>query len=210
MSEFLNICVFASGRGSNFRAILDSIKNGKIVNARIVLVISNNSNAGALQIANENNIPAFHISRIQFASDDEYNEAIIKKLESHRVNFIVLAGYMKKIDPKIIRKFKNRIINIHPALLPRYGGQGMYGMNVHEAVIAARDKESGATVHIVDEEYDHGPIILQKKINIDQNDTPESLAKKVLEIEHQIYPQAVCLFAKGKVLIKNGKVTILK
>ena len=210
MPEFLNIGVFASGRGSNFRAILESIRSGKIQNARITLVISNNSDAGALKTARENNIPALHISRMQFASDDDYANAILKVLEKHNVNFIALAGYMKKIDPRIIRKFKNRILNIHPALLPKYGGNGMYGIHVHEAVIASHDPVSGATVHVVDEEYDHGSIVLQKKVSVDPADTAESLAKKVLVIEHQIYPEVIRLFAEGKVIFKNGKTEILK
>jgi phosphoribosylglycinamide formyltransferase-1 len=210
MPEFLNICVFASGKGSNFRAILDSINSGKIKNARIVLVISNNSSAGAMQTARENNIPALHISRKQFASDDEFTNAIFGKLQSHDVNFIALAGDMKKIDSHIVKKYKNRIVNIHPALLPKYGGEGMYGMHVHEAVITSHDKESGATVHVVDDEYDHGSVILQKKVRIDPADTAETLAEKVLVIEHQIYPEVIRLFAEGKVTFKNGKAEIIK
>jgi phosphoribosylglycinamide formyltransferase-1 len=210
MPEFLNIGVFASGRGSNFRAILESIKSGKIQNAQITIIISNNSGAGALQIARENNIPALHISRMQFTSDDDYANAILDALERYNVNFIALAGYMKKIDPRIIRKYKNRILNIHPALLPKYGGDGMYGIHVHEAVIASRDPVSGATVHMVDEEYDHGSIVLQKKVFVDPADTAESLAKKVLAVEHQIYPEVIRLFAEGKVIFKNGKTEILR
>jgi phosphoribosylglycinamide formyltransferase-1 len=208
MPEFLNIGIFASGRGSNFRAILESIKAGKTKNARITLVISNNSGAGALQTARENSIPALHISRMQFTSDDDYTKALFNALEDHEVNFIVLAGYMKKIDPCIVRKFKNRILNIHPALLPKYGGDGMFGRHVHEAVIASHDPVSGATVHIVDEEYDHGSIVLQKKVPVGPADTAESLAEKVLAIEHQLYPEAIRLFAEGKVTFKNGKTEI--
>ncbi len=208
MPEFLNIGVFASGRGSNFCAILESIKAGKIRDARITLVISNNSGAGALQTARENNIPALHISRMQFTYDDDFTKALLNTLEDHEVNFVVLAGYMKKIDPCIVRKFKNRILNIHPALLPKYGGDGMFGMHVHEAVIASHDPVSGATVHIVDEEYDHGSIVLQKKVPVDPDDTAESLAEKVLAIEHQLYPEAIRLFAEGKFTFKNGKTVI--
>ena len=210
MPEFLNIGVFASGRGSNFRAILESIKSGKIRNARISVVISNNSLAGALQNARDNSIPAFHISRMQFNSEDDYTNAILNRLEEYKVNFIALAGYMKKIDNRIVRKFKNRMINIHPALLPKFGGEGMYGMHVHEAVIAAHETESGATVHLVDEEYDHGSVILQKKIDVAPEDTAESLAKKVLTVEHQVYPEVIRLFSEGKVVFKNGKTEILK
>lgn len=210
MPEFLNIAIFASGKGSNFIAILEAIRTGKIKNARISLVISNNSGAGALQAARSNDIPALHMSRIQFTSDDDYTEGLIKALEDHHINFIALAGYMKMIDPKIIRKYRNRILNIHPALLPKYGGAGMFGIHVHEAVISAHDSVSGATVHIVDEEYDHGPIVLQKMIPVEPDDTAESLAGKVLVIEHQIYPEAIRLIAEGKAIISNSKVEILK
>jgi len=210
MPEILNISVFASGRGSNFRAILESIKSGRIKNARIVLVISNNSQAGALQTARENGIPALHISRMQFPSDDDLTTSIIDALEKHHANFIALAGYMKMIDPRIIGKFRNRIVNIHPALLPKHGGAGMYGIHVHEAVIAAGERESGASVHVVDEEYDHGSVVLQKKVSVDPGDTAESLAEKVLKVEHEIYPEAIRLFAEGKVVLKNGKIEVLK
>lgn len=201
LNQCLNIAVFASGKGSNFRAILDAIKAGKIQNAQIVLVISNNSDAGALVTACENNIPTLHISRKQFNSDEDFNDALLARLSAYNVNFIVLAGYMKKIDARIVRVFKNRMINIHPALLPKYGGNGMYGMNVHEAVIVNKERFSGATVHIVDEEYDHGQIILQKTVQVEENDTPETLATRVLQIEHEIYPEAIRLFSEGKVKI---------
>jgi len=201
----LNIAVFASGKGSNFKAILDAINSGQIRNARVAVVISNNSGAGALVIGREYGIPALHMSRIKFESDESFATGIQSVLSSYKVNFIVLAGYMKKIDPSIIRAYKNKILNIHPALLPKFGGQGMYGLRVHEAVLGAREKESGATVHLVDEEYDRGPIVLQKRIRIDNGDTPESLAAKVLEIEHEIYPEAIRLFAEGNIRIDNHK-----
>ncbi|MDI6802999.1 MAG: phosphoribosylglycinamide formyltransferase [Bacteroidota bacterium] len=203
LNTYLNIAVFASGKGSNFRAILDAIKAGKIQNAQIVLVVSNNSDAGALATARENNIPTLHISRKQFTSDEDFNDVLLAKLSEYNVNFIALAGYMKKIDARIVRAFQNRMINIHPALLPKYGGSGMYGMHVHEAVIANKDKYSGATVHIVDEEYDHGSVVLQKTVPVEENDTPETLAARVLQIEHEIYPEAIRLFSEGKVDISN-------
>lgn len=208
MFECLNIAVFASGKGSNFRAILEAIKTGKIRNTCITLVISNNSDAGALTTARENNIHTLHINRKQFTSDEDFNKTLLLKLYEYNVNFIVLAGYMKKIDTSIVRAFKNRMLNIHPALLPKYGGDGMYGIHVHEAVIANKDKISGATVHIVDEEYDHGPIVLQKTVQIAKNDTPETLAEKVLKIEHEIYPKVIRLFADGKIQIDGQKVFI--
>ena len=210
MSEKLNIAVLASGKGSNFLAILSAIRNGSIRNAVVTVVISNNSDAGALAIAREQGIPALHISRKQFAADVVFNEAVLSTLEEYRVNFIVLAGYMKKIDPSIIRQFKDRIVNIHPALLPAFGGSGMYGMHVHEAVIAQKASISGATVHIVDEEYDHGPIVLQKTLPVAPGDTPDTLAEKVRKIEHELYPEAIRLIAEGKIKINDRHVTIIE
>ncbi len=205
MSAGLNIAVFASGRGSNFKAIIDAIKHGSIRNAKVVVVISNNSDAGALQIARENGIPGVHLSRKHFSSDESFTTALLQTLRAHRTNLIVLAGYMKKIDPAVIRAFRSRIINIHPALLPAFGGTGMYGMRVHEAVIERKAAVSGATVHVVDEEYDHGQILLQKTVAVDPADTPESLAAKVLKIEHDIYPQAIRLIAEGQITLDGDQ-----
>ena len=197
MPARLNIAVFASGKGSNFKAILEAINSGSLPNSHIVLVISNNAEAGALVTAREQGIPAMHVSRSQFGSDDEFNIALLALLHHHGANFIVLAGYLKLVDKRIIQTFRGRIVNIHPALLPAFGGRGMYGMKVHEAVIKAGVPKSGATVHIVDEEYDRGPIVLQKEVQVAEGETPESLAAKVLEIEHQLYPEALRLFAEG-------------
>jgi phosphoribosylglycinamide formyltransferase-1 len=208
LAEQLKIAVFASGKGSNLESILSSIESSMIKNADIVCVISNNSNSGALDIAKQKNLPAVHISRLQYLSDEEFNVALIKKLDEFTANFIVLAGYMKILSPTIIRKYKNRIINIHPALHPKFGGKGMYGIHVHEAVIASGDKVSGATVHFVDEEYDHGSTIMQETVNVDASETPETLAAKVLKIEHKIYPEVVRLFSAGKIHNQDGKVVI--
>ena len=171
--------------------------------------MSNNSDARSLAIAREHNILALHLSRKQFDSDEAFNKALLMELDLHGVNFIVLAGYMKKLDPLVIQRYKNRIVNIHPALLPAFGGEGMYGMHVHEAVVASKAKFSGATVHIVDEEYDRGPIVLQKSVEVVNNETPESLAEKVRAIEHEIYPTAIRLFAEGKVMVNGQRVTIV-
>ena len=210
VSEPLNIAVFASGKGSNFQAILEAIEYGKISHTKIVAVFSNNSDAGALAIAREHHIPAIHLSRKQFESDETFNRSLLETLVNHNANFIVLAGYVKKIDSSIIKKYRNRILNIHPALLPAFGGAGMYGIHVHEAVLAQKSAVTGATVHVVDEEYDRGPIVLQKKIEVKEGDTPETLAARVLELEHQLYPEAIRLFAEGKVKIDGQHVTILK
>lgn len=203
----MNIAVFASGRGSNLMAILNAIKEGKL-NAKISLVISNNSNAGALEIAKANGIDALHISRKQFSSDEEYVQKILNELKSRNVELIVLAGYMKKIPSEIIKEYPNKILNIHPALLPSFGGKGMYGLNVHKAVIESGVKITGVTVHIVDEEYDHGPIVMQRAVEVRDDDTPETLAERVLKVEHEIYPQAIKLFVEGKIKISGRKVII--
>jgi phosphoribosylglycinamide formyltransferase-1 len=191
--------VFGSGHGSNFRAILGEIQRGRIPNTAIRVVVSNNSAAGILEIARANGIPTEHISEKKFSSEREFIEHLLAILHKYNVNFIVLAGYMKQVPRRVISEFRNRIINIHPALLPKFGGKGMYGMHVHNAVIAASEKESGATVHWVDEEYDHGAIVLQKKIAVAPTETAESLAAKVLTVEHDIYPEALRMLAEGKI-----------
>ena len=205
--DMLNIAVLGSGRGSNFQAILTAIQQGRIPNARIALVISNNSGAGILEIARNSSLPAVHLSHRQFPTEDEFVDALLSLLSAHGVNFIVLAGYMKRIHPRVINAYRHRIINIHPALLPRHGGPGMYGHFVHEAVIAAGDRLSGATVHFVDEEYDHGSIVLQKTVSVAPEDTPETLAAKILEIEHEIYPEAIRRLATVDVR-KSSETTI--
>ena len=205
----LSIAVFASGRGSNFQALAEAISR-KNIDARIVVVISNNSEAGAIALARSLQIPALHLSQKQFPSQEAFTSEVLASLDSHGADFIVLAGYMKKLDARIIRRFRNRIINVHPALLPAFGGQGMYGHHVHEAVVAQHARRSGATVHLVDEEFDHGPIVLQESIPVEENDTPESLAEKVLVIEHRILPRAVELFAGNKIRIDNGVVSFVE
>jgi phosphoribosylglycinamide formyltransferase-1 len=200
----LNIAIFASGQGSNFQAIYDAIERGKIPVARIVVVISNNSNAGALERARRLGLPAVHLSRPQFASDEIFAQAILATLRSHQANFIALAGYMKKLDPAVLHEYANRVVNIHPALLPAFGGKGMYGMRVHEAVIASGAKRSGATVHIVTDEYDRGSILAQGTTTIEAGETAETLAAKVLKIEHQIYPEAIRRMAEGSLALDDG------
>ena len=208
MTGTLNIAVLASGRGSNLKAILDAVRSGTIRRARVSLVISNNPDAGALQIARVNGIASLHLSRQQFESDEAFNTALLSALTRHGVNFIALAGYLKKIHSSIIQAYRNRIINVHPALLPAFGGPGMYGKFVHEAVIKSGAAISGATVHVVDEQYDHGAIILQKSVPVAPDDTPETLAARVSAIEHEIYPEAIRLFAEGKVKIEEQHVEI--
>lgn len=194
----LNIAVFASGRGSNFDALYAAIAERKM-DARIVALISNNSGAGALEKGRSLGIPAYHISRKQFGDDAAFAHHLLDVLRSHATSLIVLAGYMKRIDAVIIREYHRRIINIHPALLPKFGGAGMFGMHVHEAVIAAGEKESGATVHHVTEEYDEGTIIAQERVPVLPGDTPEVLAQRVLAAEHRLLPSVVEQFANASV-----------
>ena len=187
----LNIAVFGSGAGTNFRVILTAIQQGTIPGARISLVVSNNSGAGILGIARANALPAIHLSQKQFPDERSFADALLSTLRDHSVNLVALAGYMKRVPPVVVAAYRNRIVNIHPALLPRFGGPGMYGIRVHEAVLASGDKMSGATVHYVDEEYDHGTVVLQRKVPVLPGDTPESLAARVLAAEHALYPAAI-------------------
>jgi phosphoribosylglycinamide formyltransferase-1 len=186
----LNIAVFASGRGSNFRALFDSLQKESI-ETRICLLISNNSDAGAMEFARSVGIRTLHLSQKKFSSQAKFTTAMLGALHENNIDLIVLAGYMKKIDPEIVAAYRGRIINIHPALLPEFGGPGMYGRHVHEAVLRAGKKYSGVTVHYVDEDFDHGSIIIQARIPVLENDTPESLAERVLKVEHKLLPMAV-------------------
>jgi phosphoribosylglycinamide formyltransferase-1 len=191
----LHLAVLGSGRGSNFQAILHAIEEGRLPSMRVCLAISNNSDAGILSLARLAGIPALHMSQKQFPTEDAFTDALLLALRQHGADLIALAGYMKRVPSRIVREYRARILNIHPALLPKFGGQGMYGHHVHEAVIAAGDRESGATVHLVDDEYDHGPIVLQRTVPVSPDETPETLAAKVLEVEHALYPEAIRQYA---------------
>lgn len=177
-STLYQLAIFASGTGSNAEKMIDYFKRSQ--NISIALLVSNNHEAGVLLIAKKNNIPILIIEREKFFKGDAY----IPELQQHNINFIVLAGFLWKIPVKMIHAFPNAIINIHPALLPAYGGKGMYGRHVHESVIAHHEKHSGITIHYVDEIYDHGKIIFQEKCSVDKNETPESLASKIHQLEH--------------------------
>lgn len=194
----LDLGVFASGRGSNFQAILDAIDQGRL-QARPRLLISNNPESGALLIAKKYAVPAAVVSRSDFIERDDFVHEMQKQLETHRVDFIALAGYMKKIPPEIIGMYRRRIVNIHPALLPSFGGQGMYGSRVHQAVLEAGCKVTGVSVHLVDEEYDRGPIIAQRCVPVEPADTVESLSARTLKMEHALYPEVLQWFAEGRV-----------
>lgn len=203
----LNLAVFASGQGTNCAAIHQAITENKL-KAKIALIVSNQADAGVLDFAKKNTIPYCHISSENFSSKDKFYEELFLELDTYKVEFIVLAGYMKKIGTPIIRKYPNKILNIHPALLPSFGGKGMYGLHVHEAVINYGAKISGITIHLVDEEYDHGAIVMQKCVEVFSNDTAGSLGKRIQQMEYDTYWQAIQLFAENRVVINNRKIII--
>jgi len=204
----LRLVAFASGRGSNVAAIAQHIRNGEL-NAVIAAVISNNSTSGVLEFAREQGIQAFHISQKQFDGDEDFEDHILKVLADLEADLVILAGYMKKMPKRIIQTFQNRMLNIHPALLPSFGGKGMYGHYVHEAVLNYGCKVSGVTVHLVDAGYDTGAPILQRCVPVKEDDTPETLAARVLKVEHSIYSEAIQLFATNRVRIKGRHIKIL-
>ena len=190
----------ASHGGSNMQAIIDACNNGKL-DAKPCCVISNNSDSLALQRAIKEGIPNYHVSSVKYPNPIELDRAIADRFTENGVDTIVLAGYMKKLGSSVIQKFKGRILNIHPALLPKYGGKGMYGNFVHEAVIKAGEKFSGPTVHLVDEFYDKGRILGQKKVPVLPNDTIETLSARVLEQEHLLFPEVLQKIALGEIVI---------
>lgn len=205
----LKIGVLVSGGGTNLQAIIDALKAGIITNASIEIVISNNPNAYALERAKNNGINAECISPKNFESREEFNDALINRLDECNLDLIVLAGCMVVLPAKLIEKYRNKIINIHPALIPAFCGKGFYGLHVHEEVLKRGVKLTGATVHFVDEGTDTGPIILQKAVEVKNDDTPEILQRRVMEeAEWKIMPEAINLIANGKVSIKDNKVVI--
>lgn len=203
----LKLGVLVSGSGTNLQAIIDSIKTGKL-NASIEIVISSREDAYALKRARDNNIESVAICPERYLSKMEYEEAMIKKLKEAKVELVVLAGYIKVLSPHFVRAFAGRIINIHPSLIPAFCGKGYYGLRVHKAVLEYGVKVTGATVHFVDEGTDTGPIILQKAVEVKDDDTPEILAKRVLEVEHELLPEAIRLFAEKKLEVVGRRVFI--
>jgi formyltetrahydrofolate-dependent phosphoribosylglycinamide formyltransferase len=201
------LAVFASGRGSNFRAILEQVHTG-FIPAGVVLCITNNPNAGAIDIARGDDIPVKIIIPKNFPDATAYNDAILKEVLEAKVDYIILAGYLKLIGRQIIDAYPDRIINIHPALLPSFGGKGMYGHHVHEAVFASGARVSGVTVHLVNNEYDAGPIVLQTAVSIDDVRSPDEIADRVLAVEHKIYSEAVKLLVEERLQILGKRVFI--
>ena len=207
----LRVVVMVSGGGTNLQAIIDSVKDGTITNTQIVGVISNNKNAYALKRAEENDIPSMCVSPKDFETRDIFNEKLLEAVGSFKPDLVVLAGFLVVIPPEMIRKYENRMINIHPSLIPSFCGKGYYGLKVHEAALARGVKVVGATVHFVDEGTDTGPIILQKAVEVQQGDTPEVLQRRVMEqAEWKILPRAIDLIANGKVQVADHKTTILQ
>jgi phosphoribosylglycinamide formyltransferase 1 len=194
----INIAVFASHGGSDMQALVDGCKSGEI-DGKVSVVISNNSDACALQRANNEGIDNYCINSKLYPQAEELDKILLQILEGHDVGLIFLAGYLKKIGSPILHQYANRIFNIHPALLQKYGGRGMYGMNVHKAVIEAKEKISGITIHRVNGEYDAGEIIAQTEVIVDENDTPEILAENILEREHTFLVDVISKIVNGQI-----------
>ncbi len=203
------IAVLVSGGGTNLQAIIDAVESGAITNAQISVVISNNRNAYALERARAHGIPAVCISPRDYENRDLFNEDFLRQLNSYGVDLVVLAGFLVVIPEPMIKQYKNRIINVHPSLIPSFCGTGFYGLKVHEAALARGVKVTGATVHFVDEGTDTGPIILQKAVEVQPDDTPEVLQRRVMEqAEWKILPEAIRLIVNDRVSVMDGKVCI--
>ncbi|MEE8405365.1 MAG: phosphoribosylglycinamide formyltransferase [candidate division Zixibacteria bacterium] len=193
----IRIAVFISGGGTNLQALIDASKTGKL-SAEISLVVSSNSKAFGSTRAENAEISTFVFKEKKYESKSEASQALLEKLKESKIDYIALAGYLRLLSPQLVSAYNGKIINMHPALLPKYGGQGMYGLHVHEAVLASGDKESGVTFHIVDEVYDQGRIVEQFNLPVLENDTPESLQERVLKKEHEEYPKILGKFIRGE------------
>ena len=201
----LRIGVLVSGGGTNLQAIIDSVENGTITNTEIAVVISNNAGAYALERAKNHGIAAECISPKSYETRELFNEALLERIDSYNLDLIVLAGFLVNIPAAMVQKYPNRIVNIHPSLIPSFCGKGFYGLKVHEGVLARGNKVTGATVHFVDEGTDTGPIILQKAVCVEDNDTPEILQRRVMEqAEWHILPEAINLIANDKITVVDG------
>ena len=196
----------ASGGGSNFQAILNHIQDGSLANTSAEFLLSNNSKCGAVDKARAAGIPVYHVSSLTHPDPQKYAEALLAPIQAHGIDLLVLAGYMKKVPAQVLERLPLRVINIHPALLPNFGGVGHWGHHVHEAVVEAGVRVSGPTVHFVDGAYDRGRILAQRPISIGALDTPEIVADKVLVQEHDLYWRVVQAFAEGRVQVQAGRV----
>ncbi|CCX87679.1 phosphoribosylglycinamide formyltransferase [Clostridium sp. CAG:590] len=203
----LRVAVMVSGGGTNLQAIIDAVESGRITNTELVAVVSNNKGAYALERAKKAGIKDVVVSPKDYDTREEFNKALIETVDSLKVDLIVLAGYLVVIPPEMIDKYENRIINIHPSLIPSFCGTGFYGLKVHEAALARGVKVVGATVHFVDKGTDTGPIILQKAVAVEEGDTPKILQQRVMEqAEWILLPQAIDLIANDKVVVVDGRV----
>ncbi len=203
----MKLAVFASGGGSNFQAIVDAISKGRL-SAEVVLLVSDRRTAGALDRARSVATDTAVIHPDHLDPGETFGGAILAELHLHEVTHIALAGYLKMVPAEVVNTFRNRIVNVHPSLLPSFGGAGLYGRRVHEAVLAHGVRWTGATVHFVDESFDTGPIILQEPVAVLQEDSWETLADRVLEVEHRIYPEALNLLAEGRLSVEGRRVII--
>ena len=204
----MRIAIFASGGGSNAEAIIRAAYEGRL-SSEVGLVVSNSADAGVLQKAKMLGVNYTTKDQRNFDSEESYISSLFSVLDENGIDFIALAGYLKLVQPELISKYKNKITNIHPALLPSFGGEGFYGKKVHEAVLEAGCKVSGVTIHLVSEAYDRGPIISQLTVPVLEDDNAELLAARVLKVEHQIYPEALQLFAEGRVKVTNNIAKII-
>lgn len=203
----LKLAVLVSGGGTNLQAIMDAIAGGRITNAKIEAVISNNRNAYALERAQKAGIPAYCVTPKDYADREAFHDALLAALQRSQADLVVLAGYLVVIPEKIVERYENRIINIHPSLIPSFCGTDYYGLKVHEGVLSRGVKVTGATVHFVDKGTDTGPIILQKAVEVRAGDTPKTLQQRVMEeAEWVIMPKAIDLIANGKIRVEGGKV----
>jgi phosphoribosylglycinamide formyltransferase 1 len=194
------LAILVSGRGSNMNAIINACEQGKL-EASVELVISNNADSMALILAQEKKISTAHLSSRTHTDSDGLDQAMVTLLDSYNIDFVLLAGFMKKIGPKTLSAYKGKMINIHPSLLPKFGGQGMFGMNVHKAVIEAGEAETGVTIHLVDGDYDKGAILAQRTVAVETDDTPETLAAKVLQIEHILFAETIQKIIDGSIIL---------
>jgi len=202
----LRCAIFASGGGSNFQALINRKESGDL-HVDFVLMVGNNSTAGAFEKARKHNIPSVHLAPSHFKSPDDYQSRLLAVLQEYRVELIVLAGYMKMLPSEVVHLYHNRIVNIHPGLLPAFGGKGMYGSRVHQAVLDYGAKITGVTVHFVNEEYDEGPVICQAPVKVNDTDDCQTLAGRVLEVEHSTYWRAIEAIAKGVIRVEGRRVT---
>ncbi|GIV13129.1 MAG: phosphoribosylglycinamide formyltransferase [Fimbriimonadales bacterium] len=204
------ILVSGKGRGTNMEAIIRACQSGVIPQSEVVLVVGTRPDAPALAKAEALGVPTMIVNPRDFPDDAAYGDTLLWVLERVQPDLICLAGYMRLLPERVVKAYPNRIMNIHPALLPQFGGKGMYGLRVHEAVLQSGAKETGCTVHFVDEHYDTGPIILQRTIPVLEGDTPETLAERLLPVEHATYVEAIRLFVEGRLKIEGNRVRIIE